>query len=118
MRYSKYGIFCERYGKTLRNLVWEHFLTWSETTPGNLAKEEKISRPKAYQIVKEFLEKGYIIKGRIFGRTQLYVLNKENAVVKIFIRNFNECIQSVVDEYKPKKGNSGDIRVAVSAKGA
>lgn len=117
MKYRKYGILCERYGKTLHNLVWEYFLTTSDAAVGDMAREEKISRPKAYQVISEFMKKGYIVKSRIIGRTQLYKLNKENSIVKIFIRNFNECIQMVIDEHVPKRNSSGRIGISVSAKG-
>ena len=103
MNNDKYGIFCEVYGCTLKNLAWEHFLTCSETTAGDMAKDIGISRPKAYQIISEFEKRNYIKKGKIFGKTHLYSLNKDNSIVKIYKRNFNECLKMVVDEYKTKK---------------
>lgn len=32
------------------------------------------------------------------GKTQLYKLNKDNIRVKIFLRNFEECLRLVIEE--------------------
>jgi sugar-specific transcriptional regulator TrmB len=118
MKFHEYDAFCDTYGRTLNNLVWGHFLTWHEVAVGDMAKEIGISRPKAYQIVEEFLKKDYIKKGRVFGKTQIYELNKDNPVVKIYIRNFKECIDMVIAQYSKKKTTSAtSTRIAVSAKG-
>ncbi|MFA5797223.1 MAG: winged helix-turn-helix domain-containing protein [Candidatus Woesearchaeota archaeon] len=111
-----YGAYCEVYGKNLYNLVWEDLLIYSEggVAVGDLARDIGISRPKAYQFIKEFLKKGYLVKGRVIGRTQMYIVNKENIIVKIYIRNFRECLKMVADEYKPKTNG----RVAASVKSA
>jgi len=108
------GQYCMVYGNTIPNRIIEHFLECEYTgvAVGDMAKDIGISRPKAYQIVDEFLKKGYIVESRIVGRTQLYALNKETPVVKIFIRNFNECLKMVVNEYKTKK----DVKVPVIVK--
>ena len=117
MKFHEKDAFCDTYGRTLNNLVWGHFLTWREVAVGDMAKEIGISRPKAYQIVNEFLKKGYIKKSRIFGKTQIYMLNEDNYVVRIFQRNFKECLHMVVEHYSKKKQISSNTRIAVHAKG-
>ena len=99
-RYN-YGQFCEVYGKTLTNLLWENVLCFEDYIDvGFVAKEIGISRPKAYKLIYEFLEKGYLVKQRIVGKTQLYKLNKEHPIVKIHLRNFRECGRMVSEKYK------------------
>jgi hypothetical protein len=119
MKYDKDDIFCEVYGFTLNNLVWGYLIENLRVgiAVGDMAKELGISRPKAYQIIEEFTKKKYTFKSRIIGKTQLYELNKDNNIVKIYIRNFKECIQGVVDEYKIKKNHSENIRLSVNVKG-
>ena len=63
-----------------------------------MAKELQISKPKAYEIIGEFEKKGYLKKSRIVGKTQLYILNKENSRVKLFLNDFKECLRLVVEE--------------------
>ena len=46
--------------------------------------------------IKEFEEKEYLKKSRIIGKTQLYLLNKGNKRVKLFLRNFKECLNKAV----------------------
>ncbi len=113
---SKYGFYCEVYGSTLQNRVMEFLLEnqLSDLAVGDVAKEVIISRPKAYQIIEEFQNKGYIIKSRIIGKTQLYKLNKENFVVKIFMRNFKECLRMVAEKYKDD--GSGRLKESISTK--
>ena len=41
----------------------------------------------------------------IVGKTQLYILNKSNLRVKLFLRNFKECLKIVAEEYKNKNIN-------------
>jgi sugar-specific transcriptional regulator TrmB len=117
MKFHEFDAFCDTYGHTINNLVWGHFLTWSEVAVGDMAKEIGISRPKAYQIVDEFIKKGYVIKDRVIGRTQLYKLNHENEIVKIYIRNFKECLNMVVKQYSTKKKpTTAGIRISASVR--
>ena len=94
------GIFCEVYGDTISNRVLEFFLENQETgiAVGDMAKELKISRPKAYSEVELLLSKKYIIPSRIIGRTQLYILNKGNLRVKLFLKDFKECLKILIKE--------------------
>lgn len=110
---EKPGMFCDVYGVTLTNLVLEYLLENQSLgiAVGDTAKELGISRPKAYQIINEFEEKGYVVKYRIIGRTQLYKLNKENQCVKLIIHAFDECIKMVMDEYSKKEKTKPMIRV-------
>ena len=95
------GIFCEVYGDTINNRIIEYFLIMGrlDFAAGDMAKDLEISRPRVYEAVKEFERKGYIIKSRVIGRTQLYKLNKENRIVKLLMKSFMECLEIVVDEY-------------------
>lgn len=95
------GCFCEVYGITLENRILEHILICQGTdwAVGDMAKELKISRPKTYEVINQLEKKGIVKKSRIIGRTQLYTLNTENSLSKIYMRNFNECLQMVVDEH-------------------
>ncbi|MFH1181984.1 MAG: hypothetical protein V1702_03425 [Candidatus Woesearchaeota archaeon] len=97
----KTGRFCEIYGKTLRNRVIEYLMENQDIdfAIGDMSKEINISRPKAYQIMGEFEKKGYVKRTRIVGKTQLFALNHDNKVAKIFLRNFEEIINSILDEY-------------------
>ena len=102
---EKMGIFCDMYGESIRNRVLEYLLENRELdiAVGDMAKEIGISRPKAYEVIKEFEKKKFIIKSRIVGKTQLYMLHKENDVVKLHIKNFKECLKLVAAEYGEKK---------------
>ena len=99
------GAFCETYGNTINNRVLEYMLENQDLdfAVGDMAKEIKISRPKAYEVVKEFGKKGYVIKSRIISKTQLHMLNKKNKRVKLFLRDFKECLKLVVEKYGEKK---------------
>ena len=69
---------------------------------GDMAKELKISKPKAYEVIRKFEKKEYVEKSRIIGKTQLYKLNKENRRVKLFLKDFKECLKIVVEEFHEK----------------
>ena len=97
---NEYGIFCEIYGKTLRNLMLEHFLTMDELdyAVSDLSKDINISRTKAYELVEEFLEEGILKKTRIIGKTQLYSLDSNNKT-KLLKKSFNECLNLLAEEH-------------------
>lgn len=99
------GAFCEMYGITMDNYVLEYLLEnqYLDFAVGDMAEELEISRPKAYEIIKKFEKKGYVKKTRIIGKTQLYILNKENIKIKLFMRNFDECLNLVIEEYSEEK---------------
>lgn len=105
MRKGELGAFCETYGATIENQVLEYLLENQDldVAVGDMAKELDISRPKAYDVTEDFEKKGYLVKSRIVGKTQLYKLNKANIRVKIFLRNFDECLQLVIDEHSGKR---------------
>jgi len=116
------GFFCEIYGATIRNRVLEYLLENAglDFAIGDMAEELGISRPKAYQIMEEFEKKGYVKKSRTVGKTQLYILNKENRIVKLFLKNFKECLKILMEEYEAKnqKVSSGSGKsVVLAAKG-
>jgi len=99
------GAFCETYGNTINNRILEYMLINQDIdfAVGDMAKELEISRPKAYEVIKSFEEKGYVKKSRIVGRTQLYILNKENKRVKLFLKDFKECLRIIVEEYSEEE---------------
>jgi len=99
------GVFCEVYGNTTHNRVLEYLLENQDLdfAIGDTAKEVGISKPKAYDIMSEFGKKEYVKKSRIVGKTQLYVLNKENKIVKLFMKNFKECLNLIINEASNKK---------------
>ncbi len=95
------GAFCETYGNTIPNRILEYSMENEDLdfAVGDMAKELEISKPKAYEIIGNFEKKGYVKKSRIVGKTQLYMLNKENSRVKLFLRNFKECLRLIAEEY-------------------
>lgn len=99
------GAFCKTYGQTIDNLILEYLLENKglDFAVGDMAKELEISKPKAYEVIKDFENKGYIKKSRIIGKTQLYILNKDNRRVQLFLRDFNECLKIIVEEYSKKE---------------
>lgn len=99
-RMNEVGAFCETYGNTIPNRVLEHLMENEDLdfAVGDMAKELQISKPKAYEIIGEFEKKGYVKKSRIVGKTQLYILNKDNSRVKLFLNDFKECLRFVVEE--------------------
>lgn len=96
----------------------EYFLEATDTdiAVSTIIEWSGISKPKVYQIVEDFIKKNYVIKSRIIGRTQLYKLNKNNPVVKIFIRNFNECLNMVIEENSKKNKNTINTKILVTTK--
>ena len=95
------GAFCEVYGDTIKNEIMEYILENKELdfAAGDMAKELNVSRPKAYEVIKNFEDKKYIKKSRIVGKTQLYLLNKENPRIKLFLKTFNECLRIIAEEH-------------------
>lgn len=104
---NEIGVFCETYGNTIHNRILEYVLENQDIdfAIGDMAKELGISKPKAYEVIKYFEVKGYVEKSRLVGKTQLYKLNKENRRVKLFLRDFKECLRLVVKEYSEEEQN-------------
>ena len=100
---KKGGAFCEIYGLSIHNLVLEYLLENRDLdfAVGDLARNTRISRPKAYETIKGFEKKGLVRKSRVMAKTQLYILNKSNDKVKLFIKDFNECLKLVTENEKP-----------------
>lgn len=107
---AEIGAFCETYGDTINNRILEYMLInqYIDFAVGDMAKELEISKPKAYEVIRYFEEKGYVKRSRMVGRTQLYLLNKENKRVKLFLRDFKECLRFVVEEYSPGALHAGE----------
>ncbi len=99
------GIFCEIYGNTIRNRVLEYLLENQDIdfAIGDMAKELGISRPKAYDVIKYFEDKKTVRKSRIIGKTRLYTLNKEDMIVKLFLKNFKDCLKMVIETHAEAK---------------
>ncbi len=100
----KFGIFCEIYGKTLRNLVIEYLLEMRnlDFAVGDMAEEIEISRPKAYEIIKNLEKENIVKKSRTVSGTQLYILNKNNIKVKLLTKTFKECLNLVIENQQEK----------------
>ena len=98
----EYGAFCQLYGKSLRNRVLEFILELGELdfAVRDILYEIMISKPKVYQIIKELEDENLIVKSREISKTQLFVLNVQNKKVKLLMKNFNECLIAVIDEYE------------------
>lgn len=114
------GKYCEIYGNTKENIVMEYFLEAydSDMAVSEVYMIENISKPKVYQIIYRFMKKGLVVKSRVIGKTQMYKLNTENPIVKIYIRNFKECLNMVFEQYSKKKTTStASAKVAMSTKG-
>jgi predicted transcriptional regulator len=105
------GIFCETYGTNARNMILEHLLENQglDFAIGDIAKQTGISRPKAYEVIREFEKKGFIKKSRVIGKTQLYIMNKADLRVKLFTRDFKECLRFA---YEKKNHSSSDPAMA------
>jgi sugar-specific transcriptional regulator TrmB len=116
-----YGEFCNLYGKTIRNRIIEHLLELGslDFSVGDLAEEVCISRPKAYETIKEIEKQGLVKKSRIVSGTQLYKLDESKSQVKQLRKDFNQCLNRVIEEYseKPKATISGRTGLSISAKG-
>lgn len=99
-----YGTFCEVFGKTLRNNVLECILSFSHTdfAVSDFLEDMNISKPKAYQIIKELKMEGIIIESRVIGKTQLYKLNKISKKTKLLQQAFDHCVKSSVHKYVNK----------------
>ncbi|MBN2459107.1 hypothetical protein JXB28_02390 [Candidatus Woesearchaeota archaeon] len=104
----KGGAFCETYGKSIRNTVLEYLLENQalDFAVGDMAREVKISRPKAYEIIGELEKKGFVAKSRIIGKTQLYLLNKTNPRAKLLMKSFKECLRLVAEEHLDNHAHS------------
>lgn len=100
------GAFCKTYGNTIENRILEYILENQDLdfAVSDMAKELEISKPKAYEVIKDFETKGYIKKSRVIGKTQLYVMNRDNKRIQLFLKDFDECLRIIVEEYSEEKG--------------
>jgi Fe2+ or Zn2+ uptake regulation protein len=116
VRSLKESQYCDVYGHTIRNKILVEFLInqYMGTAVPDIVEETGISKPKVYEIVKEFLEKGYLEKSRLVGRTQLYILNKEHPHSKLFLRNFKECLKMPMEEHSESKHTKSAARVVAA----
>jgi sugar-specific transcriptional regulator TrmB len=116
----EFGEFCRLYGETLRNRVLEYLLELGslDFAIGDMAVEIGISKPKAYEIMKNLEKEGFVKKTRIIAGTQLYMLNEKKLEVKQLKRDFKECLKRVLEEAEEKPTHySSRAGVAVSCKG-
>lgn len=97
---KKTGSFCETYGNTIHNCILEFILENQDLdfAIGDMAIELNISKPKAYEVINYFQAKGYVKKSRVVGKTQLYILNKQNKRVKLLLYDFKQCLKFIVEE--------------------
>ena len=82
------SIFLEYFGDTpklrfLDFLIGNHFFDFNMT---DMAREANISYNSLKSFFDEFLDKGIIIKTRRVGKSEMYKLNMDNAIVKNFLK--------------------------------
>ncbi|MBT7903600.1 hypothetical protein HN587_07085 [Candidatus Woesearchaeota archaeon] len=99
MNQNEYGAFCELYGKTLRNKVLEQILERGrlDFAVSDLLEEINISKPKLYEIIRELEETNILVKSRIVGPTQLFLLNTNSQKVRLLNKNFKECLKLIIE---------------------
>jgi sugar-specific transcriptional regulator TrmB len=109
----EFGAFCEVYGKSLRNRFLEYLLEMRDLdfAVTDVAEDIGISKPKAYDILKNLEKENIVKKTRVVGGTQLYSLNKEDKKVKLLMKNFKECLDMVVEEYEEKQQKPSRERI-------
>ena len=105
MEKMPFGEFCRVFGINPRNRIIEFFLEMRELdfSIGDVAKETKLSRATAYNVIEDLLEKGYLIPTRKVSGGQLYKLNVNKEEVKILIKAFNFVLSGLVREYENKR---------------
>ena len=98
---SEPGEFCKILGITPRNRIIEFFLEMKDIDYGiaDVARNLEMHQATAYNVTKELIDNKILIPHRILGRTQTYILNKKNKVVKILIKIFNELLKNIAKEY-------------------
>lgn len=99
---SERGAFCEVHGDSIPNRVLEYAMENAaiDFSVGELAAEVAISRPKAYEVVADFLARGYLRKTRSIAATQLYTLDSAHPRVKHFLATFEACLELVAREVR------------------
>jgi predicted DNA-binding protein YlxM (UPF0122 family) len=114
---NKTGAFCETYGNTISNSILEYIMENNglDFAIGDMAKELRISKPKVYEIIYCFEKKEYVKKSRIIGKTQLYLLNKETPRVKLFLKDFKECLRIIAEEYSNEPRVKSDFVKKIKA---
>jgi DNA-binding MarR family transcriptional regulator len=102
---ADYGKFCEIFGKTVRNLVLENILERGELdfAVSDILLEIKISKPKLYQIIREFEKENILVKSRLVAGTQLFVLNLKSRKAVFLYASFKRCLKLILNEYKQNK---------------
>jgi DNA-binding MarR family transcriptional regulator len=109
----KTGAFCETYGNTIHNSILEYILENQDLdfAIGDMAIELNISKPKAYELINYFETKGYIKKSRLVGKTQLYILNKDNKRIKLLLNDFKQCLKFIIEENENNNSSLEQIHV-------
>ena len=112
------GAFCKAYGNSARNRILEHLLENDglDFAAGDVARETRLSRPKTYEVILRLEKEGMAQKSRVVGRTQLYRLDGQSQLVRLFRRDFLECLRIVAGENSSKGGFGHPKMGAVSAK--
>lgn len=94
------SIFLEMYGDSIHNRILEYLLENQglDFAVGDLAKDLDISKPKAYEMIYSFEDKGYLKESRVIGKTQLYVLNHQSKKVQLLVKQFKQVLRLVIKE--------------------
>ena len=94
------GAFSEVFGNTINNRILEYILENQDLdfAVSDIVRELKISKPKAYEVIREFEKLQYVKKSRIIGKTQLYRINKNSKRMRLFKRIFKYCLRLIAEE--------------------
>ncbi len=94
------GVFCEVFGRSPRNHIIEFFLEMRNTDYGiaDVAKLLKINRATTYNTARDLIKQKILAPKRIIGKTQTYVLNKEDPRVKALIKTFDNLLRNVAEQ--------------------
>jgi len=92
------GIFCEVFGINPRNHIIEFFLEMRNTDYGigDVARLLKMNKATTYNIARVLIKQKILLPKRTIGKTQTYVLNKEDIRVKTLMKTFDNLLKNTV----------------------
>jgi anthranilate phosphoribosyltransferase len=94
----KGGMFCDVFGKSVRNRILEFYLEMRELdfSIGDLVKETDLNRASAYLVMEKLVSGKIIVPTRIVSGAQLYQLNRKSKEVKVLEGAFDQVLRSLV----------------------
>ena len=88
-------LFQEVFGDSVRIRVLEFFLVSAVAYPVEaLIEDKEIGKSQAYEIVKDLLDKEYIVMDHIYKKRRYYKLNLENETMNKLRALFKEVLLS------------------------